>query len=233
MTPKAKGKIALDALMTLALLFLMGYPYWGDVAHEWVGAGTFLLFLAHHILNAGWWRSLAKGRYTPARVLQLVLDLLVLAAMLGLMVSGVLLSNHVFAFLPFAGGMGFARLLHMAASYWGFVLMALHLGLHWNMVLGMVRRAAGGRPAGSAGITGRVVCNVIGASIAAYGLAAFFRRGLLAYLLVRTQFVFFDYAEPAPLFYFDYLAMMGTGIWLAHIAGKWLRPKAGRPQERR
>lgn len=233
MTPKAKGKIALDALMTLALQFLMGYPYWGDVAHEWVGAGTFLLFIAHHILNAGWWRSLAKGRYTPARVLQLVLDLLVLAAMLGLMVSGVLLSNHVFAFLPFAGGMGFARLLHMAASYWGFVLMALHLGLHWNMVLGMVRRAAGGRPAGSAGITRGVVCNVIGASIAVYGLAAFFRRGLLSYLLVRTQFVFFDYAEPAPLFYFDYLAMMGTGIWLAHIAGKWLRPKASRPQERR
>ena len=139
MNAKAKLKIVLDVAMTLALLFLMGYPWWGDVAHEWAGAGMFALFIAHHILNAGWWRSLGKGRYTPARVFQLVIDLLVLLTMLGLMVSGVILSNHVFAFLPISGGMSFARLLHMASAYWGFVLMSLHLGLHWNMVLGMAR----------------------------------------------------------------------------------------------
>ena len=51
MKPKAILKIAVDVLMTLALLFLMGYQFWGDVAHEWVGAGMFLLFIAHHILN--------------------------------------------------------------------------------------------------------------------------------------------------------------------------------------
>lgn len=128
MNTKAKLKIVLDMAMTLALLFLMGYPWWGDVAHEWAGAGMFALFIAHHILNAGWWRSLGKGRYTPARVFQLVIDLLVLLAMLGLMVSGVILSNHVFAFLPISGGMSLARLLHMASAYWGFVLLSLHLG---------------------------------------------------------------------------------------------------------
>lgn len=225
MTPKAKAKIALDVVMTLALLVLMGYPLWGDVAHEWVGVAMFVLFLAHHILNAGWWRSLTKGKYTPTRVFGLVIDLLVLAAMLGLMISGVLLSNHVFAFLPISGSLGFARLLHMASAYWGFVLMALHLGLHWNMILGMARRAAGGRPAGRGR---RAVLNILGAAIALYGLAAFFRRSLPVYMLVQTQFVFFDFGEPPLLFYLDYLAMMGAFIWLAHFAGKLLRPKAPR-----
>ena len=217
---KAKRKIVLDVAMTLALLFLMGYPWWGDVAHEWAGAGMFALFIAHHILNAGWWRSLGKGRYTPARVFQLVIDLLVLPAMLGLMVSGVILSNHVFAFLPISGGMSFARLLHMASAYWGFVLMSLHLGLHWNMILGMVRRAAGGKPAVR---TRRIAGNVIGAAVAVYGLVAFVRRGLPMYLFVQTHFVFFDYSEPIPLFYLDYLAMMGTCIFLAHWMGNLLR----------
>lgn len=170
------------------------------------------------------------GKYTPARVFQLVVDLLVLAAMLGLMVSGVMLSNHVFAFLPISGGRGFARLLHMAASYWGFVLMALHLGLHWNIILGMARRAAGNRPAGRGR---RVAANVLGALVALYGLVAFFRRGLPSYMLVQTQFVFFDYGEPVVLFYLDYLAMMGTFLWLAHGAGKLLRPRSHLPQERR
>ena len=230
MNPKAKVKIVLDAVMTLALLFLMGYPYWGDVVHEWAGTGMFVLFIVHHILNAGWWRSLTKGKYTPARILTLVIDLLVLATMLGLMVSGVLLSNHVFAFLPLSGGISFARLLHMAASYWGFVLMALHLGLHWNMILGMARRAAGGKPAGKAR---RVVCNLLAGLLTVYGLAAFFRRSLPSYMLVQTQFVFFDYAEPVPLFYLDYLAMMGACIFLAHWLGKALRPKPNLPKERR
>ena len=146
MKPKAAVKIAVDILMTLALLFLMGYQFWQDAAHEWAGTGMFLLFILHHILNGNWHRAVFRGRYTPARVFQLVIDLLVLLAMIGLMVSGVILSNHVFAFLPIRGGMGFARLLHMAASYWGFVLMALHLGLHWGMVLGMGRKALRGPP---------------------------------------------------------------------------------------
>ena len=217
MNAKAKLKIVLDVAMTLALLFLMGYPWWGDVAHEWAGAGMFALFIAHHILNAGWWRSLGKGRYIPARIFQLVIDLLVLLAMLGLMVSGVMLSNHVFAFLPISGGMSFARLLHMASAYWGFVLMSLHLELHWNMILGMARRAAGDKPAGR---TRRIAGNVIGAAVAVYGLVAFVRRGLPMYLFVQTHFVFFDYSEPIPLFYLDYLAMMGACIFLAHWAGR-------------
>ena len=55
MKPKAKVKIAVDALMTLGMLFLMGYQFWGDVAHEWAGAGMFVLFILHHALNGGWY----------------------------------------------------------------------------------------------------------------------------------------------------------------------------------
>ena len=48
---KFAAKIIIDILMTLALLCLMGYQLCGDAAHEWVGAGMFLLFIVHHILN--------------------------------------------------------------------------------------------------------------------------------------------------------------------------------------
>lgn len=150
MKPKAAVKMIVDILMTAALLFLMGYQFWGDAAHEWAGAGMFVLFILHHILNRGWYRALPKGRYSPARVFQLVINLLLLLVMMGQMVSGIMLSRCVFSFLPISGGMSFARLLHMAAAYWGFVLMALHLGLHWNMVSGRLERfwATPGVPGG-------------------------------------------------------------------------------------
>ena len=75
----AKPKvISVDIAMTLGLLFLMGYHLWGDTAHEWVGAGIFVLFILHHILNWRWWAGLFKGKYSAVRILQVVIDLLTL-----------------------------------------------------------------------------------------------------------------------------------------------------------
>ena len=107
----------------------------------------------------------------------------------------------------------------MAASCWGFVLMALHLGLHWGFFLGLARKAAG-RKAPSR--LGKVLLPVPGACVALYGLAAFVRRGLPSYMLL-VEFVFLDYGEPMLLFYLDYLAMMGIWIFLSHYGGKLLR----------
>lgn len=45
------------------------------------------------------------------------------------MLSGIMLSNEVFSFLNIQSGLAFARLLHMAASYWGFILMSLASGV--------------------------------------------------------------------------------------------------------
>ena len=222
MKPKQIVKISLDAAMTLALLFLMGYQFWGDTAHEWVGAGMFALFILHHLLNLSWWKNLLRGGYVPLRILTLVIDLLTLCAMLGLMVSGVMLSREVFAFLPIQGGAAFARLLHMASSYWGFVLMALHLGLHWGMLMNMGRSAAKLPPPSKAR---SVAMNAIGAAIAVYGLIAFIRRDLPTYMLLQTQFVFLDFSEPKLLFYADYLAIMGLFIFIAHWGARLLRSK--------
>lgn len=222
MKPKAAVKIAVDILMTLGLLFLMGYQFWGDTAHEWIGAGMFLLFIAHHILNANWYKSLLHAKFSPVRIFQLIVDLLVFLAMIGLMVSGIMLSNHVFAFLNIHGGLSFARLLHMAVSHWGFVLMALHLGLHWGMFMGLAKKVQKQK---APAWVGKVLFPVLGAGVAVYGLVAFVRRDLLTYMFVQTQFVFLDFSEPVLLFYLDYLAMMGTFIFLAYYAAKLLRKR--------
>ena len=220
MKPKTAVKIAVDGLMTVGLLFLMGYQFWDGAPHEWAGAGLFLLFILHHILNGNWYKALFKGRYTPYRVFQTLVDLLVFLAMIGLMVSGVILSNHVFGFLPIRGGMSFARLLHMAASYWGFVLMALHLGLHWGMLAGMVKNALKIRRPSP---LRKVLLPVLGGGIAVYGLWEFIRRDFLSYMLVRTHFVFLDYSETFIGFYLDYLAMMGTFIFLGYYGSRLLQ----------
>lgn len=137
------AKIIVDMLMTLLLLFLMGYQLWGEVAHEWAGAGMLVLFLVHHILNRGWYKSLFKGRYTSMRVFQVLVDMLLLAATAAQMYSGIVMSHYAFAFLPLDGKMALARRLHILGSYWGFILMSVHLGMHWNLFLGMAGKRTG------------------------------------------------------------------------------------------
>lgn len=227
MRSKQQLKVLMDVLMTISLLILMGYHFWGDTAHEWVGAGMFLLFIIHHVLNRSWWKNLFKGRYSALRVLQVFVDVLVLCAMLGLMVSGVILSRKVFAFLPIQGGTAFARVLHMLSAYWGFVLMAAHLGLHWGMLLGTVQRS------GSVRVPDKshpILFTLLGGGIALYGAVALVRRGLPTYLFAQAEFVFLDYGESKVLFYLDYLAIMGTFIFLTHYAAKLLK-KAKRNQK--
>ena len=73
-----------------------------------------------HILNFKWLKALIRGKYTPFRVLQTALVLLVLFCMLGLHAQWIWMSRYVFDFLPTQGHMGLARTAHLLCAYWGF-----------------------------------------------------------------------------------------------------------------
>lgn len=212
-------KIAIDMLMTVLLLFLMARQLTGDSAHEWLGAAMFVLWIFHHVLNWNWYSHLFKGKYTTSRMVQTVVDVTLFFCILGLMVSGIILSREVFAFLPISKGVAFARSLHIFSSFWGFALMALHLGLHWNMVLGMVRKAVG------VGLSRhmQIILRIIAVLIAGYGLYAFIRNQFLSYMFLLSGFVFFDYERPVLLFFTEHAAIMGMFVFLAHYVLKGIR----------
>lgn len=218
MNPKMIVKICVDISMTIVLLLLMPYELVGQAAHEWIGIGIFILFIIHHILNGKWSRNALKGKYSPLRVWQTILVLLVLAAMIGSMVSGTILSRHALSFLPISGGRSFARRLHMLASYWGFVLMSLHLGLHWSMMMGMAKKAI------KKSFAVRTwVLRILALAIAGYGVFAFVKREIGSYILLKTQFVFFDFDQPLIFFLLDYVAVMGLFVFIGHYLAELLK----------
>lgn len=180
----------------------------------------FLLFVLHHILNWKWHRNLLKGNYHGFRIFQLFVNFALFAAMLCMMISGIMLSNHIFAFLPIHGGTAFARILHMVSVYWGFVLMSVHLGLHWMMILGMAKKHISRK---SNALTYKMIIYLMGLLITIYGCFAFIKRDFLTYMFARTQFAFLDFHEPAILFYLDYLAIMGFFIFVGHMASNLIR----------
>lgn len=220
MNRKMAVKILADAGMTAALLLLMGFEMVGEAAHEWIGVAMFLLLILHHVLNIQWTKNITRGKYTRYRAVQTLLAGLILLAMAGSMVSGIILSRHVFAFLPIKGGQALARTLHMICAYWGFVLMALHLGFHWNMFLGMARRSFG-RPAAA----GKWTLRILGFVGAGYGVCAFVRRDIGTYMFLKSHFVFFDYGEAYVYFLLDYIAIGVLFVFIGYYVSEWLRRK--------
>lgn len=210
-------RISADIAMTVILLLLMTYELVGQAAHEWLGIAMFLLFAAHHVLNRRWLKALFRGKYTPMRILQTATAALVLLAMVGSAVSGVMLSRYVFTFLPVSGGAAFARSLHMICSYWGFVLMSVHLGLHFGMLSGVFSKRIH-LPKSA------VIClEILVGAAAVYGVYAFIKRSLPGYMVLQNRFVFFDHSEPLALFLADYVAIMLTFAAVGHFAMKLMK----------
>ena len=220
MNRKQQAKIAVDIFMTLCLLFLMPYELIGEAIHEWIGAGMFLLFILHHILNRKWTGNLTKGRYKPLRIIQTILVMLILICILGSMASGIILSRHVFAFLKIRDLSAPARVIHMTCAYWGFVLMSLHLGIHWGMMMGIAGKIF---PKPSKARTW--ILRLAGIGIAGYGVYAFIKRDILSYLLMQVQYVFFNFEEPVIFFILDYMAAMGLFVFIGYYLRKRLARK--------
>lgn len=211
-----------DLLMTVVLILLMAYFLTEQEIHEWLGAGMLVLFVIHHVLNFKWLKALNRGKYTPYRVLQTALALLVLLCMLGSMLSGIWMSRYVFDFLPTQGHMGLARTAHLLCAYWGFLLLSAHLGLHWGIMLGAARKAVGNKKPSA---LRTAVLRVLAAVISDYGVYAFFKHQIAGYLFLRSHFVFFDYEQPPVLYFLDLLAMTGLWIALSYYLGKALQSR--------
>ena len=220
MKTKQQVKIFIDLCMAVALLLLMAYALISEEVHEWMGVVMFVLVIVHNLLNITWYRSLLKGKYTPFRIFWLILDLSIVLAIIGLMVSGIIMSRYVFTFLPVKGGKSFARTLHMLSAYWGFILMSFHAGLHTNMMLAAIRKAAGITKPSKIRM---IVLRIMAALICAYGVYAFIQRQIGSYMLLQTMFVFFDFNEPLFFFFIDYIAIMGMFVCVGHYFSAALR----------
>ena len=174
----------------------------------------FCLFVIHMWMNRKWYKAIFRGKYSPRRVLQTIINLLLVVVMFAQPISGVLMSKYLFTFIDTSSSPAAARVVHLFLGYWGFVLMSIHAGTHLNAIINRLNSA---NPK-----SGRVVTG-IWILISIYGCVAFAKRNFLPYLLLIDTFVFYDYSEPFVLFLLDYIAIMILFMFVGRTASKYLR----------
>ena len=156
MTAKQKFRMSLDLTMTILSLILMGGNYFfpWDGVHEILGVALLVLWAVHVALNRGFYKSLFRGKYNAFRILQTVINVGILLCAVLLMISGIMVSNHVFAFLGINFGANFAWTVHLLSSHWYFVFMSLHIGMHVGVIARQVANRKSERSERTLGIGG-------------------------------------------------------------------------------
>lgn len=201
MMAKRNIKILVDLLMTLLLFAVMAYPITGESLHKQLGIGLFISFFLHHFLNWKWYRSITKGSYSAIRLVYLGVNTLLLLSMIGLMVSGFLLSTWAYQLGVHAGAFG--RKLHMLSASWGYFLISMHIGFHWGTFAGMLRKKIKIK-------VPRFLCRLFAVFMVVYGIYEAAVRQLFFKMFWLVDYAFYDFSEPAPLFLMDYIFMMGS-----------------------
>ena len=191
-----KIRLPLDITMTILSIVLMGgnYLFPAEIVHEILGVALFVLWAIHIFLNRRWYGAIFKGKYNPYRIMQTVINCCILICTIILMISGIILSNHLFTFLNIQSGLGFARIAHLLSSHWYYLFMSLHIGLHMGRLL--------------QNVAAKILPRILLVLVCAYGLYAFIARGVWKYLVLKQQFFFFDLERGYILFAMDYISII-------------------------
>lgn len=211
-------RLFIDLSMTVLMLVAMAYHITGNAVHELVGVLLFVLFIVHNSLNRRWYKTIIKGRHNVRRILSIVVNLLFLVSMATVLISSVPISRDIFPFIPIDNDM-IARQIHVLTSYWGFIFMAVHIGMSWGTIINAVRKMTG---LTSKNRIRTITLRVIAVLIVVYGVQTSFEREMGSKLTIYNPFGWYS-DESTMRFLIDYLSIMGIYICGAHYALKFVQ----------
>lgn len=216
-------KKIVDALMSVLLLCLMAYQVTGENLHEWGGIAMTVLLIVHHILNFKWYKSLFKGRYNAYRIVTVIVNTLLLASIALTALCGMAMSSHAVPFLYGMLPIAFARRFHLAMSFWSFILMGLHLGLHIPAMTACLKW------------NGRLKSAVtaVFAVLAGVGFWLFVKNSIPDYMFFRTPFAFFDYDKAAALVFLENLAILIAFAFLGAETASIIKWTVGKTENKK
>lgn len=217
MNRKILFRLVNDLVMTFLMLMAMAYYITGNMVHEVVGVVVLLLFILHNFLNRHWYKSILKGKHNLRRILQIGINLLFFVVMVVMMLSAVLISSKLFPFIPINNDM-ILRQIHVQSAYWGFIIMAVHIGFSWEIIINSVRRMTG--------ITGTsrirtIVLRILALFIVAYGVQSSFEGEMGSKLFIYNPFGW-SYDDSTFRFLINHLSIMGIYVCGTHYTLKFI-----------
>jgi hypothetical protein len=115
------------------------------------------------------------------------------------------------------------RQIHTTAAYWGLIMIAVHTGLHWEMILNAFRKMA---RISRENHTRKTILRVIAFAFISFGVWSSFDRDMLSKLFLGFSFDYWPEERPAFLFFVVNFSIMGIYVSITYYALKvfdWFR----------
>ncbi|CAN7493291.1 DUF4405 domain-containing protein [Rhizobium sp. LjRoot254] len=215
-----QARLLMNGVAGCLLLVGLAYDWLGNIAHELIGTAMFGLLIAHNTFNRRWYGSAArKGGRDLRGWLNITTISALAAAMLILLVTSVIISRALFSFLPIASSFG-ARQLHAQAAYWALVIVAVHVGMRWAMIMASARTWLRlGAPSASRAWILRVLALVI----AGYGVHSWVVMSTGSRLVAEVAINFWNFEEATLQFFLHQGAIVGLFVCLGHYTASLIQ----------
>ncbi len=191
----------IDVGMMILLLLLMAFPFTGQDIHIFLGIIMIVFFIIHHYLNRRWYLSLFKGKKKKLKILFMIINSLLLISILGVALSGLTLAGYV----PFMSYF-LARKIHLVCSYWSYLLMGLHVGLHLQ-------------------VTKMIKNQILIYGIMLIGIILFIKNQIIIYLLNISDFLYVSDQMNMVIYIFEYLMIFILFVLFMNVIIKEMKKK--------
>jgi hypothetical protein len=135
-------RLLLDFISVGLLIACLAYWWLDNLAHEIFGTALFALVIVHNVFNRRFYGSVGRGRRDFVRLFNIAIVASLAVAMLIMLVTSLLISRDIFAFMALDGVFAL-REIHMFAAYWVLLIIAVHLGTRWTVVMTIIRNGLG------------------------------------------------------------------------------------------
>ncbi|WOS64413.1 DUF4405 domain-containing protein [Sinorhizobium fredii] len=205
-------RLSLDFLAICLVIACLAYWWLDNLSHELFGTALFTLVILHNVFNRRWYGTASKGRRDAARIFNILTVICLAMAMLIMLVTSLLISRDVFHFMSLDGAFAI-REIHMFAGYWLLLIIAVHLGTRWTVVMNVFR--------GTLGLQGRslfrtALARGLAFAIAGWGVQSSFQMAFGSKLMLTYTLDMWDFAESTSGFFLNYASIVGLYASITH-----------------
>lgn len=205
-------RLLLDFLAVALVIACLAYWWLDNLSHELFGTALLALVIVHNVFNRRWYGGVAKRRMDAARIVNLVTIVGLAIGMAVMLVTSFLVSRDLFPFTALSGAFA-VREIHMFAGYWVLLIIAVHLGTRWGVVMNTVSSFLGLTSRNAARIIG-LRAAVIGTAL--WGVKSSFEMAFGAKLMLTYSLDMWDFNESTLGFFINYASIVGLYAAATH-----------------
>ena len=207
-------RLLLDFLAVALVIACLAYWWLDNLCHELFGTALLALVIVHNVFNRRWYGGVVKRKMDASRIINLFTIACLAIGMTVMLITSFLVSRDLFPFTALSGAFA-VREIHMFVGYWVLLIIAVHLGTRWSVVMNVIRSTLGIKQPDVVRAWGARLLTLV---VAVWGVRSFAEMAFGSKLMLTYSLDMWDFSESTLGFFINYASIVGLFSALTHYA---------------